>query len=266
MSENQLEVKYKIKRQTSCKKHICGTCGKSFTRKGFYEKHIIVCENIHKSDYKRECEQEERECLPSQMQLYRMLLDLTSKYERLDSEVNTLRKYVERTRKKINILDWLNTNCDKSELFDNWLKKIDVNEEQLQNTFKLGYVDGVYLILQQYLPLNNVEHHAIKCFDQKKGLFFCKSTQEWIMMDEILITNLVRTVNHKLMTQFTIWKNRNKELIDNNDRFYDKYVDYMKIVLGGNMTKEQSYKKLKSKLYNYLKCDLKNIIQYEFIF
>lgn len=266
MSCHQEKIKLKIKKPKSAKKHICGTCGKSFTRKTFYEKHIIGCESIHKSDYKRECEKEERDCLPSQMQLYRMLLDLTCKYESLDNEIQTLRKYVERTRKKINIIDWLNDNCNKGEFYDEWLNKIDVNEEQLKNTFKLGYVDGVYLILQQYLPLNNIECHSIKCFDQKKGLFFCRKSEEWCMMDEMLITNLVRTINHKLMCQFTKWKNENKESIDNNDRFYDKYVDYMKIILGGNMTKEQSYKKIKNNLYNYLKCDLKNIIQYEFIF
>ena len=267
MSDNQVETKYKIKKNKSVsKKHVCGTCGKSFTRKTFYDKHIIGCENIYKSEYRRECDKEERDCLPSQMQLYRMLLDLTSKYETLNAEVQTLRNYVERTKKKINIIDWLNTNCDDCELFDSWLKKIDVDEQQLQNTFKLGYVDGVYLVLQQYLPLNNTEHHAIKCFDQKKGLFFCRTEEGWIMMSEILITQLIRQVNHKLMSQFLIWKNEHKDEIDNNDRFYDKYVDYMKLVLGGNMTKEQSYKKLKSKLYNYLKCDLKNIIQYEFIF
>ena len=37
------------------------------------------------------------------------------------------------------------------------------------------------------------------------------------------------------------------------------------IILGENISQEQSFKKLKNKLYNYLN-DLKNIIQYEFVF
>lgn len=267
MNETINKPIFKIKKpKTNTHKHLCGTCGKSFTRKGFYEKHIIACENIHKSQYKQECEKEERESMPSQMELYRMLLDLTGKYEKLNDEVDVLRKYVERTKKKINILEWLDINCTKSILFDEWTKNIEVSEEQLQNTFKLGYVDGIYLILQQQLPITDIESHPIKCFDQKRGLFFSKSEDGWIMMDEKDITNVVRVVNHKLMSSFNSWKKKNQERIDKDDKFYDKYVDYMKIVFGGNMTKEQSYKKLKSKLYNYLKCDLKNIIQYEFIF
>ena len=265
---NEVDVKtFKIKKSKKMNtKNMCGTCGKSFTRKKFYENHIIVCEQAHKSKYKIDCDKEERESMPSQMELYRMLLDLTGKYEKLDSEVQVLRKYVERTKKKINILEWLDINCEKSGLYESWKNTLKVSEEQLRNTFKLGYVDGVYLFLQQNLPLTSIEKHPIKCFDQKRGLFFCKTKDGWIMMDESDITKLIRVVNNKLMESFGIWRRQNKEQIDSDDRFHDKYVDYMRIVLGGNTSKEQSYKKLKSKLYNYLKCDLKNIIQYEFIF
>jgi len=244
----------------------CGYCRKSFTRKNFYNKHVVLCESLHKSKYKSNCDAEEKLSLPSQMDLYKIVLDLTEKYDKLNNEMKTLRNYVERTKKKINILEWLNENYKNIDLFDNWIKTIKISDSQLENTFKFGYIDGVYLILQHNFPLNNVEKHPIKSFDQKRNIFFSNTAEGWIMMEETNVMNIIRNINCKLMIKFSEWKKEHEEQIENNDRFYDKYVDYMKIILGGNLTKEQSYKKIKHKLYDYLKCDLKNIIQYEFIF
>ena len=68
------------------------------------------------------------------------------------------------------------------------------------------------------------------------------------------------------MKKFLEWKEKNNDRIQNDDRFHDTYIDYMRIVLGGGLTKEQCYKRLANKMYHYLKCDLKNIIDYEFVF
>ena len=259
MNDNRIKIKVK-------KKHKCGTCGKFFTKTGFYKKHIISCENLQKTKYQKDIFVEETQCLPSQKDMYKLLLDLTQKYETLNNEVQTLRKYVERTKKKINILDWLKDNCKQPLDFNEWIQSIEISDEQLENVFKYGYIDGMYLIIQKNLDMNTIENHPIKCFDQKKNIFYNYYDQSWKIMDQTDVTTFIREFNHKIMAKFLQWKQKHNEKIENNDRFYDTYIDYMKIVLGGNKTKEQSYKIITNKIYNYLKCDLKNIIQYEFVF
>ena len=80
------------------------------------------------------------------------------------------------------------------------------------------------------------------------------------------LVDLIRHLNNKFMKRLVEWKNKHNERIQKDDRFHDKYVDYMRIVLGGGLTKEQCNKRLINKMYNYMKCDLKNILQYEFVF
>ena len=259
-------VKVKKKNNILAQKHVCGTCGKSFTRKKFYDKHIIACESLRRSQYKEECKREEHESLPSQMELYRMLLDLSEKHEKLNNEVQVLRNYVERTKKKINIIEHLNTNHTDVILFDVWLKKLAINDGQLDYMFEHGYVDGIDLYLQQNLPFIDVNSHPIRCFDQKRGVFYCMTKEGWIIMDQTAIVKCIRIINSKFMKKYSIWRNEHKEKIDNNDRFFEKSVDYLKIVSGGNISEDKSVQKLKNKLYYYLKRDLKNIVEYEFVF
>lgn len=265
--------RFVIKVKKKNKKYTCGSCGKSFQRKGFYNKHILLCENILKtvSSYKENVEKEEQECMPSKSQMYRLLLDLSERYEKLNNEVQSLRKYVERTKKKINILEWLkentnNKNENNNIHFNEWLNNIEISDSQLQSIFKYGYIDGIYIVLQENLNMKDTDKHPIKCFEQKKNVFYKFDVIEWTLMEQHDIVDFMRKMNHKIMEKFMIWKTQHNERIQNDDRFHDKYVEYMRTILGGNKSKEQSQRLILNKLFNYLKMDLKNIIQYEFVF
>jgi hypothetical protein len=250
------------------KQFSCGTCGKSFHRKGFYKQHILFCENLLrvKTKYKEKVDNEEKLCIPTNNQMFMLLLELNEKYDKLNNEVKILRKYVEKTKKKINIFDWLNENCINSIDFNEWIKAINVNDLQLQNTFKNGFIDGLFYVIQQNLHIKNIDIHPIKCFDIKKKVFYMFCDKKWRVMTEKDITSFIRNINHKIIERFLVWKNENNEFIQEDDNFHDKYVQYMNIVLGGNKPKEYSYNIIINKLYNYLKCDLKNIIHFDFVF
>lgn len=246
----------------------CGNCGKTFHRKGFHKQHILLCENLSRvrTRYKDKIIDEEKACIPTNNQMYILLLELNEKYEKLNNEVKILRKYVEKTKKKINIFDWLNEKCMNCIDFNDWIKTIHVNDFQLENTFKNGFIDGIFYVIQQNLDIKNIDMHPIKCFDIKKKVFYIFSDKKWNIMSEKELNSFIRNINHKIIEKFLLWKNDNNELIQNDDNFHDKYVKCMNIVLGGNKSKEYSYNIIINKLYNYLKSDLKNIIHYDFIF
>ena len=247
-------------------KYRCGTCTRNFNRKTYYEKHILACEHMGKGKFIQEAEAQEDADIPSQKQLYQMVLSLAEKCEKMEHEMATLRKYVEKTKKKINILEWLRDNSDETVNYNDWVESFEVTDSQLNNMFKYGYIDGVYLIIQQNLPISSIQSHPIKCFNQKSNQFFMYQDNEWILMDQLLVTKMIRQMNRKIMIKFLSWKEEHNDRIQTDDRFHETYIGYQRIVLGGNRSKEQSYRMITSKLYNYLKCDLKNIIQYEFVF
>jgi len=246
-------------------KHMCGTCGKSFRRKIYYEQHIVVCEEIHKLHTQNK--DEELLDLPDYGTLYRLVRVLTQKYETLEKEMQTMKAYVKKVQKKINILDWLQQNHTTGVTeYAAWKESIAINEAQLNYMFQHSYIEGMTLILQQNIPLNATQSFPIRCFEQKNQTFFYFNDGNWNHMDDQVIEELIRHINFLLMKKFQEWKQEHQKQIDEDDTFHERYVEYMRTILGGIKPREESNRIIKKKTYHYMKNDLKNIVTYEFVF
>ena len=94
--------KNRIKQSVLC----CIYCGKSYKTKLVLDKHLVLCEVTHKS--KTQINNDDEFVLPSQKQLYQIILELSLKCNRLESKVADLSKYINRKIEKVNIIDYLN--------------------------------------------------------------------------------------------------------------------------------------------------------------
>ena len=65
-----------------------------------------------------------------------------------------------------------------------------------------------------------------------------------------------------LLDDFVKWQNENSEKMDQDD-FAIKYSANVKKIMGGGLTRQQVYGKIKLDLYKYLKINIKNIIEYQ---
>ena len=103
----------------------CEYCGKEYKRRLNLDKHFILCEIVFKAKKKdRRIDKETEEIneeMPTQKQMYKMMLELALKYNKLEEKIELMSKWVDKTKKKINVLDWLNASSNlKPELiFDN---------------------------------------------------------------------------------------------------------------------------------------------------
>jgi hypothetical protein len=255
---------------TNKKKQVCGNCGKEFIRKKEYNSHLLLCDEIEKSKYKlehRENESEKNQIIPSRKVMFQMIQTLVEKCNRLENEVAICKKYIKQTKKKISIIDWLNQHYVLQTNYDEWKQTININSENIKYIFQYGYIDGVLMILQNLLPIDKVDEHVIKCFDQKQGIFFYYNNGTWSLMNNQVFQQLLVYINIELTREFDEgWVEPNKEKIFTEKLYSDMYYNYEKKIQGDNKTNEQLIRGIKSRLYTYLKCNLKNIIEYEFTF
>jgi hypothetical protein len=254
---------YTSAKNTKC---MCRGCGRTFRRKTNYNAHILICEQLNDSKNMKMMMLDEKGHIPSQTEMFYLLRNVMTKCERLESEVTKLRKYVDVTKKQINALDWLNNNLTVNVSYSKWLKSISITQEELNNVFKCKYIEGVYQILEKRLPIDDTMNHPVKCFNQKNGMFFIYDDNKWSMMTMEKFNDLANTINVRLIKAFYVWKAKYIEEIENDDRMHDIYTENMRIVLGENKTSVQIIQRLKTRLYAYLKCDLKNIVRYDFTF
>ena len=107
--------------------------------------------------------------------------------------------------------------------------------------------------------------NPITCFDQRLNTFFIYKNDYWEHFDIEDFAKLIKTILFKFIKIFKIWKDQNKSFIDNDKNFEIVQKRYIE-VMGGRYEDEVNTKKLNSKLYKYLKFNLKNIVTYEFSF
>ena len=79
---------------------------------------------------------------------------------------------------------------------------------------------------------------------------------------------MVGVISKQIMCQFVKWQDENSNINKSkrDDKFDIEYASNIQKVIGAKYTKQQLYTKIHHSLYNYLKMNLKNVIEYEFSF
>jgi len=168
-------------------------------------------------------------------------------------------------KKKINMVDWLNENHTEGVNidFDQFIKCIKVERDQLENLFQTDYTSGILKVLEDKLSLDPYVNNPLKAFDQKNNVFFAYVNNTWCILPDKLFQQLINNISKQLLDEFIKWQTENANRMDQDD-FAIKYSANVKKIMGGNLSREQNYAKIKLDLYKYLKVNVKNITEYQF--
>tara|TARA_B100000579_G_scaffold167398_1_gene136113 strand:- start:2 stop:658 length:657 start_codon:yes stop_codon:yes gene_type:complete len=201
--------------------------------------------------------------------VYKLLIDLHNKYDKLQTEYDELKKYVNITKNKINVIEYLNKNFDLSDFdFIQFMNSIQITNQQLEIVFKNDYVDGIIQILTDKIDKFREKNIniPITAFSNKDGVLYIylKDESSWVIMDENYLIRFIKYFNKNLLELFGQWKENNQHSMDYED-FCSSYVRNMKKVIGGNFEKKNKDIMIKNKLYKYLKVNIKDINTYEIV-
>ena len=244
-------------------KYICSSCNRGYNRKIYYSRHVAVCEIMCKSVKERKLENEERDDTPDVRVLYDVILELVNKMSIMERKMNDMSKWYELKKKKINIVDWLNENEVVPSPFEEFIKRIKIGRKYLDYLFKNDYIICIINIIQDLLPLDQSEKNTIKAFEQKNNTLFVYTKEKWIIMSDEILQKLVNIIEKQLLDEFVKWQIENKDKMKEDD-FAIKYATNVKKIMGGNLTREQVYSRVKLDLYKYLKVNIKNITEIQF--
>ena len=269
----------RIKQPAIC----CVYCGKGYNSRPGYDKHAILCELIDKTKKKKKLrivDDVEEETIPSNQRMYHMLIELANKYSNLEKKMEEMSKYVVKQKKKINILEWLNNNLIPTFVFDELPSKITTTNQTIElllnNTFHDILNDMFEANIYKNVELCGDDMYPLFTLTQKPNTFYYYTAiqgqgqaidqpkYEWRELSKDKLVWFLNIIHMKITKLFTEWKKIHKQEIAENDT-KSTICDKATIKLMSQSFKEEKYyTKVKSLLYNKMKCDMKSLIEYEF--
>lgn len=226
---------------------VCKNCSKVYQRESAFEKHKLICIKVEKDI--------------ENLNIKELVLELIKKNKKLESDILELQRWVTTKKKKIIIVDWLNENIKPDLIFSHFIENIKIHEYELDIIFENSIVEGIVEIINNYLQ--RCECYPIKAFEQKDNTLYVYTENGWKLLTNDDYIVIISNIYKNIMTAFKIWQDKNESRLYTNE-FSEKYVKYVKKIMGGDIPIERQRAKIHRNLYKYIKSDLANTIEYEF--
>ena len=179
----------------------------------------------------------------------------------LKIEIAELKKQSQIEKRKIPIIDLLNKNFIPTEDYMKFLT-VEISSENLEIIFTHGLIIGIQEILQNQIC--SIEDNCpLQAFEQKNNkIYGYNENQKWEQISLENFDKIILKLRKNIVDEFKKWQDEHESELYSDD-FSTLYLDNVKKVMGPNLSQEGIHKKIYKNLYDYLKKNLTNVIEYE---
>lgn len=250
--------------------YTCMYCNRDFKHKPQYSEHIISCKFIKNRTRERNTVLDLTDDeIPNNRMLYELVKHFAQKCDVLETKVKKLQDAARRDKRKIDIIQYLNTNYIPVTTYRKWYRAIEVKKEHLDITIDRNIISGVCGLIQDVLQSETIHNLPIAAFSHKHNVFYMyelKNPEEpkgtWNMMTEDAINTLFDTLSHKISRAYNKWEATMPE--DESEEIENKKNYYKSKILGLSICDDTKYRRFTNWLFNHLKKNIKSITEYEF--
>jgi hypothetical protein len=269
MNKLNTYIPNRIKQPSQC----CIHCGKNYVKKCNLDKHIIICDLLQKSKKSKNAEEDE-EPVPSQRKMFQMLIELGQKYNKLEEKVEEMGKWIVKTKKKINMLDWLNTNVFPSIIFGQLYDKIIITDDDIQYLLNNSFYDSLNEVFSKTIYGISENDNPIYAFIQKTNVFYIYDREDassnekniWIEFSREKMILFFDKIHMKFIKTFCEWKKVHTKEIKESYQLASLCDKATTKLMSIELKVEATFNKLRNMLYNHMKKDIKAFVEYEFEF
>ena len=256
--------------QSTCSYFGCSLCGKKYKTSTNLNKHKILCDTLTRAKKKNLTEDfVETEQIPTQKQMYKIILDLSLKCNYLEEKVENMQKWVDRRKKKLNIIDWLQNQQVKPEkTFEEWYKEIFISKEEIEillhNSFTQVFTEIIQRIITSYTCKEVVQVPIYASVDKPNIIYIYKNiiqtqvqtqvqNRKWIEASKEDILEFFKQIHFQMVKAFLEDKKKKEEKINESDSLADVYNKANIKLMTINWREEESCNKFRTILYNKIK-------------
>jgi hypothetical protein len=231
-------------------------CGKEYKyRQGLY-KHKQTCDSNNTfKKYFSSNEELIQTIIKENNEVKQMLIDQNMKMMEIATKNNTVINNTTNnntTNNNFNLQMFLNVQCKDALNISDFLDSLQVKIKDLEDTGRLGYVDGITKIFLNGLNDLNINSRPIHCSDLKREVIYIKDKDVWEKEnnDRDKLKLAIKTITSKNIKQIPVWQKENPDCFDSTSKKNDQYLKIVSNAMNG-LTKEETeknYDKIISKI------------------
>ena len=254
---------------------VCKHCKKEYKTEKTLKVHTLLCEILQNASNIKE---NQVNTIPSQGQLYQIIQELVIKQNKMEEKIDQLQKWVEIKKKKINIVDWLNQHQHPYYLFKNMPELFFIQDTDIDFIYK---PDNSIIDLMNILWERNIYDQSslpLFAFTQKNNVIYYydsmtnPNTQSsnyqntWKELTKEKLTSLLNQIHSKILNTLMEWKKKHDEFIHSNDKNEVLYCKMLSKFMSIDFKNPNIINKIYSSIYNKIKTDKQNFVEYEMDF
>ena len=225
------------------------SCGKKYKERTGLWKHQKICNWIEEAEPEPEPEQE-HEAINKPLEkmnennamfvmeiikqnqdfIHKLVMDQTSKMMEMvkESSHTSITNNNNNNTNNFNINMFLNEKCGNAMNIMDFINSLPLQLDDLDNTAKVGYVNGISNIFLRGLNELDVCERPIHCSDLKRETIYIKDNNVWEKdEDKGKVKKTIQYITQKNLKQLNDWVKENPESKDIKTK---KHNDYMKIL------------------------------------
>ena len=147
----------------------------------------------------------------------------------------------ENSDKTFNLQFFLNEQCKDAINITDFVNSIQLQLEDLEETGRLGYVDGISRVVIKNLDDMNTHKRPIHCSDSKREILYIKDNNQWIKENENKDTmiKIIKQVANKNIKNIPEWVKAHPDCLNSESKQNDKYLKIVSNSMSGSTKEEQ---------------------------
>ena len=220
-------------------------CGKQYSyRQGLYvhKKKCNFKELVQKPEIKEEELDYKSLFLQALKQMEKKDELMSSMIDKIGTTNNTTNNTI--NNQSVNINLFLNEKCKDAINFSDFIERIEVSRNDLENNAQLGFVNGITKIFMDNLNQLTLYERPIHCTDIKRETLYIKDSDKWEKeQSAVKLNSAIQEVSRKSIGSLLHWKQTNPEYENMDSAFSNKCLVMQKESIAGDK-KDNYYNKI----------------------
>jgi hypothetical protein len=140
-----------------------------------------------------------------------------------------------------NLQIFLNETCKDAMNLSEFVESIQLDLADLEETGRVGYVEGISKVVINNLNSLNVHLRPIHCSDAKREILYIKDNNEWKKENENKekMKHMIKQIANKNIKNITEWIKENPSCVQHDSKQNDKYLKIVSNSMSGDSDLQQ---------------------------